>query len=388
MQTDPSRCLNGHSLRHSRLRAYAAAFRTGPSVGTVKASFLVRSSLAHALIGLALCISFSGVAFSQDGSVWPVRGRLLGEDGSKSKDMSGIACAAQTGFPRSCLVIDDELQSAQFVTVDDGSIRAGETVDLIENRFNGKALELDGEGVAYAEGSFYVIGSHGHPRDRAKKLEPNVDGPEIAAKIGANSQVIRIRMKSAGDVSLGPGDIADVRASSKLRDFIAADPVLSRFMDRRLENNGVDIEGIAIVGARLFAGFRGPSIDGSRAPVLSVPLDALFEPASPREISRQAQLHLLPLGDGLGVRDLAPHGDGILVLGGPTAGGRGGYGIYWWDAVSEVVRLLADISKFAVDGRKPEAILPLDVDASGLRILIISDGKNEGKPFTIVVPLL
>ena len=336
---------------------------------------------------LALCISFSGVAFSQDASVWPVRGRLLGEGGGKSKDMSGIACAAQTGFPRSCLVIDDELQSAQFVTVDDGSIRAGETVDLIDNRFGGKPLELDGEGVAYAEGSFYVIGSHGHPRDKAKKLEPNVDGLEIAAKIGANSQIIRIRMKSVGDVPLGPGDIAEVQASSKLRGFIAADPVLRSFMDRRLENNGIDIEGIAIVGAQLFAGFRGPSIDGSRAPVLSAPLDALFAPDSSREISGQAQLHLLPLGDGLGVRDLAPYGDGILLLAGPTADGRGGYGIYWWDAASEVVRLLADISTFAVGNRKPEAILPLDLDASGLRILIVSDGIDEGEPFTIVVPL-
>jgi hypothetical protein len=37
-------------------------------------------------------------------------------------------------------------------------------------------------------------------------------------------------------------------------------------------------------------------------------------------------------------------------------------------------------------GRKPEAILPLDRDDSGLRVLILSDGAEEGEPHVVVVP--
>lgn len=344
------------------------------------------AALAQVLAALVLSMTFASVALSQDGGVWPVKGRLLGEDGGKSKDISGIACAGDTGFPRFCLVVDDELQSAQFVTINDGTILAGEQVHLIGNIFDGKALELDGEGVAYADGSFYVIGSHGHPRDKAKKLDPIADGQEIAAKIAANSQIIQIRMKPADGTPLGRGSIAGLRSSSRLRDFIAADPLLSKFLDWRLENNGVDVEGIAVVGARLFAGFRGPRVDRGRAPVLSIPLDALFEPVPGNGASRQGRLYLLPLGEGFGVRDLAPYGDGLLLLAGPSADGQSGYAIYWWDAIGETVDLLADITTLAIDDRKPEAILPLDQDDAGLRILVLSDGAKEAAPQTVIVP--
>jgi hypothetical protein len=112
---------------------------------------------------------------------WPVRGKLQGENGKKSKSVSGIACATTEGFPRACLVIDDNLQEAQFVTVKDGEIVAGGMISLIDNSFEGEHLELDGEGVAYADGFFYVIGSHGHPRDSDHSLDPDKDAARIAA---------------------------------------------------------------------------------------------------------------------------------------------------------------------------------------------------------------
>src|SRR5258708_16670405 len=84
---------------------------------------------------------------------------------------------------RACLVIDDNMQEAQFVTVKDGEIVAGDVIPLIDNSFEGKPLELDGEGVAYADGFFYVIGSHGHPRDSNHRLDPDKDAATIAAQI-------------------------------------------------------------------------------------------------------------------------------------------------------------------------------------------------------------
>jgi hypothetical protein len=339
------------------------------------------SVLGIALVVLSACLSF--VAWSQEAQTWPVRHRLLGKDGGRSEDVSGIACARQSGFPRPCLVIDDELQSAQFVVVDDGELRAGSSLPLIDNEYDSKPLELDGEGVAYFDGAFYVIGSHGHPRDKKMKLDPIVEKRRIDAKIAASSQIIRIRMKPSAGIPMTASDVADIQRSSKLREIIAANPTLRPFLDRRLEDNGATIEGIAIVKKRLFVGFRAPVLDGSRAPILSVPLDSIFG-----EAQGTARLHAIPLHDGSGVRDLAAYDSGILILAGPAGNEAGRYDIYWWDGDGEDARHLADITKAvrAGAGRKPEAILPLDRDATGLRVLILSDGAEEGEPRVVVVP--
>ena len=98
-------------------------------------------------------------------NIWQINGTLFGEGSKTSKNLSGIACRKGKGFPRECLVIDDELQSAQFVKLKDGEINAGDRVELTTG------LELDGEGIAYSDGFYYVIGSHGYPRRPDKKAD-------------------------------------------------------------------------------------------------------------------------------------------------------------------------------------------------------------------------
>jgi uncharacterized protein DUF3616 len=315
-------------------------------------------------------------ARARDADPWPVKLRLLGPDGGKSTDVSGIACTTTAGFPRFCFVIDDNSQSAQLVTLEDGKIIAGEQVELISNKFKKKTLELDGEGVAFAEGFFYVIGSHGHPRDKKHKLDPVKDKEEIDARIIAASQMVRLKAAPNGTASV-------VDRSPNLRKIITAQPELQRFAEQRLENNGVTIEGIAIRGKRVFVGFRGPTLDNGRAPILSAALDALFGGGAP-----DARLYQLPLGDGQGVRDLAPLDNGFLILAGPTADGPGRYAVYWWDGDGDNVRFLRDLADIIGDHRerKPEALLPLDKGSSGLRVLILSDGAEEGAPTAVTMP--
>lgn len=308
---------------------------------------------------------------------WPVTKKLLGEDGGKSKDVSGIACTTTEGFPRSCLVIDDNLQDAQFIELTDGELVARSPVKLIDNTFDGKALELDGEGVAFSKGEyeyFYVIGSHGHPRDKKHKLDPKADAAKIQAKIAANSQIVRFRTTGAD------GNVSSLERTPRLRDVIASDPALRPFMDMRLEANGLTIEGVAIKDDRtLLAGFRGPVLNGKCAVVLSVELTSLFGNGN----STDHRLYRLPLGDGRGVRDLASFGDRILVLAGPVADGPGAYSVYAWDGTSESVELLKDLP-FDPE-RKPEGLLPLDKTSSGLRVLIMFDGDKEGAPTPIEI---
>ena len=71
-------------------------------------------------------------------------------------------------MPRKCLVIDDEVQFAQVVIVNDGELLAGDTIPLVASPNDGQSL--DGEGIAFAKGAFYIVGSHGHPRDRKGQL--------------------------------------------------------------------------------------------------------------------------------------------------------------------------------------------------------------------------
>jgi hypothetical protein len=258
--------------------------------------------------------------------------------------------------------------------VKDGEIVAGDMIPLIDNSFEGIPLELDGESIAYADGFYYVIGSHGHPRDSKRRLDPDKDATRIAAQIAASSQIVRFR--SDGARATGP-----VERTAKLRALIAQQPDLRRYRDQRLENNGLTIEGIAVRRGRILVGFRGPALKGGRAAVLSVAVDGVFGKAAP-----DAHLYRLPLGEGTGVRDLAASGDGVLVLTGPTAGGPGPYGIYWWDGESDDARLLKDLADVVGGKRKAEALLPLDEDASSLRLLVLFDGEKEAAPVVVTVP--
>ena len=146
--------------------------RKAVGISEISPALPIRMFVAALSLALALAVISGAAARDRDDRVWPVKGKLLGKDGKKSRDASGIACATAQDFPRSCLVIDDNVQQAQFVTVKDGKIIAGGTIRLIDNTYKRKALELDGEGVAYVDGFYYVIGSHGHPRDSDHELDP------------------------------------------------------------------------------------------------------------------------------------------------------------------------------------------------------------------------
>ncbi len=336
-------------------------------------------STANAACAGRLCLiilflvagSFKSVS-AADYSAWPVKGKLVGKDGDKSKDISGIACSTSQGLPRSCLVIDDNTQAAQAVTLKEGEIVVGETIRLIENSLKGKPLELDGEGVAYADGFYYVMGSHGRPR----KSDETKLSDKTKAKIVASSQIVRVRLAQ------GIG-ATSVERTVKLRPIIASETALSSFLDGRLDQNGVTIEGVAVKDGRLFAGFRGPTLEGGRTAVLSVTIDHLFG-----QSASDVRLHRIPLGNGQGIRDLAPYDDGFLVLSGPTVNRPGNYGIFWWDGRTETVKFLKDLADIAgkKGERKAEALLPLDRTSSTVRLLILFDGEKEGAPVAITVP--
>ena len=125
----------------------------GPTMPWISTSMMApaRNSLVAAVLVLGLAAGDRAAA--RDDGVWPVHGKLLGKNDRKSEDVSGIACATAHGFPRSCLVIDDNMQQAQFVTVKDGAIVAGDTIALIDNSFAGKDLTLTARALPTPMGS-------------------------------------------------------------------------------------------------------------------------------------------------------------------------------------------------------------------------------------------
>ena len=229
-------------------------------------------------------IAWSGAALGQaaDPGPWEVHGKLIGKpknlDGSESKkseDVSGIACATTSGFPRICLVADDETQGAQIVILEDGKLIAGDFVRLIDDNFAGEPLELDAEGVAFADGFFYVVGSHGRPRHE----EGADDAAKIEARAKASSRIFRIRFASNSiDVKTGKlNGQPEMTSSLKLTDLIRAQPELAPFVDMPLEENGLTLEGVAARDGMLYAGLRGPVSKDHQAAILSVPLHVLFD---------------------------------------------------------------------------------------------------------------
>lgn len=332
---------------------------------------------------LAVLLALSATVALADN--WDVDGRLNGKpdrqtgEPSESVDISGIACAQPQGFPRTCLVIDDDSQAAQVVTLTDGRIKAGAMVKLIDNSFDdGRPVWLDGEGVAFADNYFYVMGSHGGPR--------RMDDPaRVAAIVKGTSQIVRLRYDAA------TGAIVKDAVSDAFDKLIRADAALMRARETPLEQGGLTIEGIAVLNGRLYAGFRGPLIerDGKRdrALIMSVALDHIFGNA-PADVQKSE----IRLGEGRGVRDLVAYDNSILILAGPMNSDNGTYSIYRWSGrADDDAKRLDDLPDYFSDKNankpdraqwKPEALLPLDRDGKGLRVLLLLDGGKNGKPRT------
>jgi len=335
----------------------------------------------------------AGDALAQSDPSWRVMNRLEGKvkngAAGKAEDVSGIACAPGPAYPRLCLVVDDESQGAQIVILTNGMLIAGESIRLIHDAYKGKPLELDAEGVAYADGFFYVIGSHGrarHEDDVAKQAKND-------AKAAATRQIFRIAL-SADAVDFDSGLLKSdpvITASPGLAALLEADPVLAPFFDRALEDNGLTIEGVAVRGDKVYAALRGPIVDPGSAVIVSAPLAKVFE-GQPGEM----ELHRLilgvdTLGRARGIRDLTVDGDGFLLIAGPENDppkdhdiAPGDYAVYAWDGGD--ARKVLDLNPYGKKA-KPEALLPLDQKGGTLRALLMFDGPKEGLPTPVEIPL-
>jgi len=361
-----------------------------------------------AAIAIHLALAAGAPSMAHADEPLKVSGKLVGKvkDGElkKSKDVSGIGCAGDPGmYPRICLLVDDETQGAQVVILHKDHLVAGDFIPLINDIFRDKTdsskdkpLELDAEGVAYAkgdkdaDGTFYVIGSHGRPR-HGKPAEEE----ENAARAAATRHVFRIKFESAA-INLDTGKISKAPKidddHGKLAGLIAGDTTLDDFHDKALEDNGLTIEGVAARGLMLYAGLRAPVLDDGSAVIVSAPISALFDHAQGQLTLDRMMLGRDTLGKPRGIRDLVAFGDGFLIIAGPAQDpdsshkiAPGDYAIYRKDG-SRLEKM--DLEAYETTkpeetepvAMKPEALLVVEQTGQSPTGLILFDGPKEGEP--------
>jgi hypothetical protein len=142
-------------------------------------------------------------------------------------------------------------------------------------------------------------------------------------------------------------------------DLTACD-ACARGLDRRPGDGGLDIEGAAWWGGRLWLGLRGPLVSGR---ALLVPLED--DLARPRA---RAPLEVDLGGDG--IRDLTPWREGVLMVSGPVDDAPRAHRLWWLPA--------PDARPILLDVVLPPSAEGIALDADDRTLHVVTDG--DGKP--------
>ncbi|WP_346898031.1 DUF3616 domain-containing protein [uncultured Roseibium sp.] len=276
------------------------------------------------------------------------------------KSISGAACAPVV--PPACIAALDEENRTQFFTISDRTLKPGPVMAIVEDNGNG---DPDTEGAAYADGFFYLLGSHGLSRKKGKF--------HLSSFLVFRFPVDKKTGKPAFDISADTL-ASEIARSDRLRNAIRTSPgVIGDYAEKPLGKNagGANLEGLAVIGKRLYVGFRGPSSKG-RAYILSVDVDGLFGHGGLAPV-----IFALELGKNIGIRDLAAVSDGILILAGPVQK-EGPYSIYRWDLKNSPQKL-QDLAMPDPDV-KAETLLVLGQQNDTYDVLVLYDGAKDGGP--------
>jgi hypothetical protein len=200
---------------------------------------------------------------------------------------------------------------------------------------NGSDEEVDIEGIAYSDHYLWFIGSHSPKRKRPKpdatdkensKRLRTVEFEQNRCTLGRiplvdGTLAVQCPHPQHPKQSLTAAQLQRKKSGNQLTHLLEKDPHLGPFLEAGIpgKDNGFDIEGLAVVGDRLLIGLRGPVLRG-----WSVLLEIAVKDDDPgwfklRKLDgkRRYRKYFLNL-EGLGIRDLCPWGDDLLILAGPT----------------------------------------------------------------------
>jgi hypothetical protein len=211
--------------------------------------------------------------------------------------------------------------------------------------------EADIEGLARTGHFLWAVGSHSLRRRQIKARHVGAKALKRLARVeGQDNRHILVRLPIA-DLDGLPTPVREIvvdgerhRAAQldrrdQLRTLLRHDEHLDPFLAIPGKDNGLDVEGIAVTGNRVYLGLRGPVLRGW---AFVLELRPYVDPDEPDRLRLREfddglpyRKHVLDL-DGLGVRDLCPEGEDLLVLAGPTMDLDGPVRIYRWHGARRV----------------------------------------------------
>lgn len=287
------------------------------------------------------------------------------DDEKELRDSLSVAASAGSNL----FVASDETATVERLTTEDGgrTFKHHATYALADFvRLPGKDdEEVDIEGLAADGGYLWLVGSHSRKRRKPKTGSPDVEkqieklsNPRVETE-GNRYTLARIPLTQAGeggDYELSKyepdyGGAKQARTAAQLparrdggalTDALRDDEHVGQFLSVPGKDNGFDIEGLAVSGARIFLGLRGPVLRGW-ALILEIEVETDADDASLLNLKEMSQgrpyrKHFLQL-EGLGIRELCLHERDLLVMAGPTMELDGRTAVFRWpnalDARSE-----------------------------------------------------
>jgi len=311
----------------------------------------------------------------------------------KKKLRDGLSSVLQIG--NTLWVTNDETVSLERLTHQgrnaDGVDKYGDHVQFALNDYlrlpvppptdPKKIEEADLEGLDYRDGYLWMVGSHSLKRKKPEEensAEENFQRLEKVSSDGNRFLLARIPLvEENGTFTLKKSVVlsdrklvaAQLHGDEQQNDLIKAmrqDKHLKSFLAIPGKDNGIDFEGLAVVGNRLFIGLRGPVLRGW-ATILEVePEEGDKETATLRlkKIGSGGlpyRKHFLQLG-GLGIRDLCTEGSDLLILAGPTMDLDGPVTVFRWP-----------------NGAQPNGeSMVFENDLAVILVLPYGQGKNKG----------
>ncbi|CAN7484555.1 DUF3616 domain-containing protein [Phenylobacterium sp. LjRoot219] len=254
--------------------------------------------------------------------------------------------------------------------------------------------EMDIEGLAVDGDWLWVVGSHSLTRRKpSKKKSLDDDALERLAELKGNPNRMflgRLPLRQApgrelwdvDDAATGarrPQMLAVGKRGSLLQRRLQDDPHIGPFCALPVKENGLDVEGLVVDGARVGLGLRGPVING-----WAIVVEAQVRPDKDGELMLDGPLekYFLDL-NGLGIRDLKRRGDDVIVLAGPTMKLDGPAAVFRWSGWKQdgsarrlqTPERLLDLP-FGRDCDHPEAVALFDL-AGDDALLVVSDHPGD-----------
>ncbi|GIH28411.1 hypothetical protein Aph01nite_67210 [Acrocarpospora phusangensis] len=283
-----------------------------------------------------------------------------------------------------CLwVAGDESAAIERLTWRDGAYQDHHTFRLSEfvHLPAGPDDEADIEGLARTDGWLWAVGSHSLKR---KRVKPGQTGEKARRRLSTvlreENRYILLRLPLVERDGLPVPVRKDGRRTAamlcgpgrNLADMLTDDPHLGPFLNLPGKDNGFDIEGIAVISSRVLVGLRGPVLRG-----WAVVVEIRPETHDSDKLRVEGyRTHFVDLG-GLGIRDLCPVGDDLLILAGPTMTHDGPFRVLRWRPNGDFANPPALVAELPMipGADRPEGIALL----TDGRLLVVYDSPSPNR---------